>query len=159
MKNRGMLLESILNATINLYKKNDIALFHKKEIPISFGKIIKDKKAIKLDNAFIKSKSTSDYYGVYKGKFITFEAKSTNLKSLPLSNIKHHQRKYLNDVQNHGGIAFYIISYKTYDKYFLVHTDVIENIHKKSFSLDDAKIYGIELDLIFPGILDFIAFI
>ncbi|TCG10474.1 Holliday junction resolvase RecU [Mycoplasma todarodis] len=157
MKNRGMLLESILNTTINLYRKNNVALFHKKEIPISFGKVIKNGKNIRLDNAFIKSKSTSDYYGVFKGKFIAFEAKSTNQKSLPLSNIKHHQRKYLNDVQNHGGIAFYIFSFKTYDKYFMIYVDTIENLRKKSFSLDDANEHGIELDLVFPGILDFLA--
>ncbi len=159
MKNRGMLLESLLNTTINLYKKNNVGLFHKKEIPISFGKVIKSPNKLRLDDAYIKSKSTSDYYGVFKGKFVAFEAKSTNLKSLPLSNIKHHQRKYLHDVQNHGGIAFYIFAFKTYDKYFLVYVDTIENIHKKSFSIDDAITYGIELDLIFPGILDFAAFL
>ncbi|CAM9124601.1 Holliday junction resolvase RecU [Mycoplasma todarodis] len=159
MKNRGMLLESLLNTTIALYKKNNIGLFHKKEIPISFGKVIKSQNKIKIDEAYIKSKSTSDYYGVFKGKFIAFEAKSTNLKSLPLSNIKYHQRKYLHDVQNHGGISFYIFAFKTYDKYFMVYTDTIETMHKKSFSLDDAYAYGIELELTFPGILDFAAFL
>ncbi len=159
MKNRGMLLESILNTTINLYNKNNIALFHKKEVPISIGKVIKSNNKIKVENAFIKSKSTSDYYGVFKGKFIAFEAKSTNLKSLPLTNIKHHQRKYLNDVQNNGGVAFYIIYYKSYNRYFMVFVDSIENIRKKSFSIEEASKKGIELDLTFPGILDFLTYL
>ncbi|NQZ28955.1 MAG: Holliday junction resolvase RecU [Mycoplasmatales bacterium] len=159
MKNRGMLLESLLNTTIALYKKNDIGIFHKKEIPISFGKVIKSSNKLKIDEAYIKTKSTSDYYGIFKGKFIAFEAKSTNLKSLPLSNIKYHQRKYLRDIQNHGGISFYIFAFKAYDKYFMVYTDTIETIRKKSFSIDDAIMYGIELELIFPGILDFACFL
>ncbi|CRH45622.1 Holliday junction resolvase recU [Chlamydia trachomatis] len=89
-KNRGMLLETIINQTNEFYFKNDICLIHKKN----------------LDQAVISSKSSVDYYGIYKGKFIAFEAKSTELSILPLKNIKNHQIEYLNLIQKNGGIAF-----------------------------------------------------
>ncbi|TCG12059.1 Holliday junction resolvase RecU [Mycoplasma marinum] len=159
MKNRGMMLESILNKTISIYKENGVGIFHKKELPITFGKINKTGKLFKVENAYIKSKSTTDYYGILKGRFVSFEAKSTNEKSLPLKNIKRHQHQYLKDIELHGGIAFYIISFKSYDKYFLISTEIIDNLSKKSLSLEIANEFGIELDLIFPGILDFAAWI
>ena len=155
-KNRGMMLESIINRTINLYKKNDIALFHKKEIPIKFSRIDDEEGKLKIKEGRIERKSTADYYGVYKGKFIAFEAKSTKLNSLPLANIKDHQIKYLLDVQKMGGKTFFIICFQKFDEYFIVQTETIINLEKKSLSIDVARKEGIQIELIYPGIIDFV---
>lgn len=151
-----MMLESILNKTISLYDKNDIALFHKKEIPISFSSIKEDKGRLSISNGIIKSKSTTDYYGVYNGLFVAFEAKSTKLNSLPIANIKQHQLNYLYKIIKMGGKAFFIINFQKFDEYFLIHPDTINNLDRKSLPIDIARKEGISLELIYPGILDFI---
>ena len=155
-KNRGMLLESLINKTIDMYRVNDIGLFHKKEVPINFAKIIKDKNKLRVENAYIKSKSTLDYYGVYNGHFVAFEAKSTKLKSLPFQNIKEHQLKYMKNVVKHGGISFFILGYQKYDEFFLFNYETLESIENKSISIEDARRYGFKLDVVYPGILDFV---
>ena len=158
-KNRGMMLESIINKTINFYAGSGIALFHKKDLSISFSKIVEQDGKLKINNGRVNKKSTADYYGVYKGNFIAFEAKSTNLNSLPIANIKEHQLNYLYRVIEHKGKAFFIVCFQRYDEYYIIHPDVIANLKRKSLSIDEARNIGIRLELIYPGILDFIEMI
>ena len=151
-KNRGMFLESLINKTIKLYERNDIGVFHKKEIPITFSKV---NKGLRLENAKIKSKSTTDYYGIHNGKFIAFEAKSSQKDSLPMSMIKEHQLKYLKKIKNNGGIAFFIIGFTTIDKYYMVDVDLLLSIDTKSIKQEFLNDFAIPLDIVYPGILDF----
>ncbi len=152
MKNKGMFLESLLNKTISFYEKNMIGMFHKKPIPINFNSV---KKGREVNQAWIASKSTVDYYGIYKGIFIAFEAKSTRLKSLPLVNIKYHQIDYLNKVNTLGGLGFFVIYYDTYDEYFLLLPGDLEGLDQKSLNIDVARKKGYSLEVMYPGILDF----
>ena len=138
-KNRGMLLEQLINKTIDLYKRHEVALFHKKDLPINFSKVIKENGKLSVKNAFIKEKSTLDYYGVYAGHFIAFEAKSTNKDSLPFSNIHDHQLEYMKDVVRNGGITFFIFGFQKYNEFFLFNYEMLENIEKKSISIADAR--------------------
>lgn len=155
-KNRGMLLESIINKTIVMYRKNDIAIFHKKPIPITFKSLKKDGNKLKVTEGWVGSKSTIDYYGVYDGMYIAFEAKSTNSDTLPMANIKIHQSNYISEVNAHGGFAFYIVGFKSYDEYFLVTEDVINNLDRKSLTIYKAREKCHQLELVYPGILDFV---
>ena len=51
-----------------------------------------------------------DYNGLYRGKYIDFDAKETlNKTSFPLSNIHEHQINHIRNVIRHNGIAFLII--------------------------------------------------
>ena len=156
---RGMLLEKIINNTINYYLKNKIAFFNKKNLNIKFKTISEDR--YKLDLAFISSKSTVDYYGVYQGQYISFEAKSTELDVFPLSNIKEHQHQHLKLINELGGWTFYLIFFKKYNRIFLIDIDKIENNHhnKKSISLKEMELISNEIEITFPGIIDFLSFI
>ena len=154
--NRGMLLESVINKTIIFYKENNVGIFHKKELPITFSKIDEHKGKFSLVDGIIKNKSTADYYGCHNGSFYAFEAKSTKLNSLPLSNIKEHQTKYLLDIQAHGGISFFIIYFNKFNEFYKIYPDSIEKLKRKSISLEFAKEHGILLELTYPGILDFL---
>jgi recombination protein U len=156
MKNRGMMLESLINKTIKYYDQNNIALFHKKEIPISFSKIKKNNGKINIINAKIKNKSTIDYYGIYNGTFYAFEAKSTKLNSLPIKNIKEHQINYLNKIIKYGGKGFLIVAFQKYDEYFVIKNELIKNLKNKSLNIKIARKNGIQLEIIYPGILDFL---
>lgn len=109
--NRGMDLENSLNLANNYYVENDIALIYKKPTPIGIVDTgYEDNKYI-IKKAYFKEQSTLDYNGIYKGKYIEFEAKETkNKTSFPLSNIHEHQMKHIKKVIEHGGITFLIIN-------------------------------------------------
>lgn len=109
-KNRGMNLENSINISNEYYLKNDIALIYKKPTPIGIVDVsyLNDKKII--TKAYFKEPSTLDYNGLYKGKYIEFDAKETlNKTSFPLSNIHEHQTKHIRNVIKHQGIVFLII--------------------------------------------------
>lgn len=158
-RNRGMLLEKLINKTILFYNKNNIGLFHKKVIPIRFKKIESNNNKLLIKDGIIVDKSTTDYYGVYNGIFIAFEAKSTDLKFLPMNNIKKHQHKYLKKIEELGGISFYIIGFKEENKYFLVLPKVIENNNGTQIKIQYLEKTGYSIELEYPGILDFLAII
>ena len=111
--NRGMKLEDDLNITNNYYRDMDVAYIYKKPTPIKITKVnypSRDKAMIK--EAFFDTPSTTDYNGIYKGKYVDFEAKETNsLTSFPLNNIHKHQIIHLNNIARHGGIAFIIVRF------------------------------------------------
>ena len=158
-KNRGMFLETLINKTIVIYRKNDVGIFHKKQIPITFASLKKEGNRLGVENGFVMSKSTTDYYGIYKGIFVAFEAKSTNQDRLPLANIKVHQSNYVNQINNHGGVAFYIVGFKTYDEFYFVTANDIESCDGASLSITYARANCTPIELQYPGILDFASII
>lgn len=108
--NRGMDLEKIINETNEYLLENDIALIYKKPTPIGVVKVSYENNRQIIDKAYFAKESTLDYNGLYKGKYIEFDAKHTESKtSLPLSNIHPHQIKHIRNVIKHGGIVFLII--------------------------------------------------
>lgn len=140
-KNRGMTLESELNDSNEYYREEDIAIIYKKPTPIKVVKVdypSRDKATIK--EAFFTVPSTTDYNGIYKGKYIDFEAKETKSKtSFTLDNIHPHQIKHLERIEKHKGIAFLIIRFTTLNEtYLLMAKDFLEYIkstNRKSIPL------------------------
>lgn len=110
-KNRGMWLENIINESNSYYEYIDKALIYKKPTPIKILKVSYPSKTSTIINkAVFSSISTLDYNGVYKGRYIEFDAKeSKNKTSFPLSNIALHQMEYIKNVIRHNGIVFLII--------------------------------------------------
>ena len=140
--NRGMTLENDLNETNNYYLIHDIAVIHKKPTPITINKVdYKSRNDAIIREARFKIPSTTDYNGIYKGKYIDFEAKETkNKTSFPLSNIHKHQIEHLKSIIKHGGIAFLIVRFITYNKtYYLDAKELIsflENNERKSIPIE-----------------------
>jgi recombination protein U len=152
--NRGMLLETIINNTIKQYKQKGVAIFHKKSLDIKFSALDGTKK---IKNGVIISKSTVDYYGIYQGSFVAFEAKSSKTNTIPKNNFKVHQHNYLKTIKKHGGLAFYILLFKETNAFFLVDVSLI-NYEKKSITIQYVRDKAIELDLLFPGVIDFVKY-
>ena len=123
--NRGMSLEDDLNMANQYYLTNDIAVVHKKPTPITIVKVDYPKRsAAKITEAYFKLASTTDYNGIYLGKYIDFEAKECESKtSFPFSSIHRHQIDHLNAVIRHGAIAFIILRMCAYDKDFLIKAE------------------------------------
>ena len=146
--NRGMGLENDINISNEYYLNNNIAVIYKKPTPITVTKAeyLSNNKTI-IKEAFYNSPSTTDYNGIYKGKYIDFEAKETNNKtSFPLSNIHKHQIEHIKRIFNHGGIVFLIIRFNMLNEtYILMGKDFINYINsnsRKSIEYNYIKEYG-----------------
>ncbi len=108
--NRGMNLENLINESNEYYVEKDIALIYKKPTPIGISEAVYTNRGRVIKNGYFKAPSTLDYNGIYKGKYIEFEAKETqNKTSFPLANFHEHQLKYIKKVLHHGGICFVIL--------------------------------------------------
>ena len=137
--NRGMTLEEDINLTNEYYKEKNIALIYKKPIPIKVLKVNSSKTRI-LDG-FYEKKSTLDYSGIYKEKYIEFDAKETNSKtSFPISNIHTHQIEHIKNILSHKGIAFLIIRFNMLNKTYILEgkqlMEFINNEERKSIPID-----------------------
>lgn len=120
--NLGMTLESDIDLTNQYYLTHQIAVIHKKPTPIQVVDVsYPARNKAKIVEAYYRTPSTTDFNGIYKGKYIDFDAKETKSKtSFPFANIHAHQVEHLAEVDAHGGIAFLIIGWSHYKKYFLL---------------------------------------
>ena len=125
--NRGMTLEADLKASNDYYLVNDIAIIYKKPTPITISKVnYPSRTEAVIKEGYFKTPSTTDYNGIYKGKYIDFEAKETKIKtSFPLSNIHPHQIKHLERIYKHGGIGFLIVRFTVINKTFLLPIEIL----------------------------------
>lgn len=149
--NRGMALESDINSTNQFYLIHDIAVIHKKPTPIQVNKVdYPSRYEAVIKEAHYRVPSTTDYNGIYKGKYIDFEAKETqNRTAFPLSNIHKHQIKHLESIIKHKGIGFIIVSFTKINKIYLLKGEdllnFINNNSRKSIPLDYFAKNGHEL--------------
>ena len=126
--NLGMDLEGLINDSNEYYLANDIAIIHKKPTPVQIVKVdypMRSKAVI--TEAYYKTPSTTDYNGVYRGKYIDFEAKENHNKTaFPLANIHPHQIKHLENIIRHGGIGFLIFSWSCYNEYYILKFETVK---------------------------------
>lgn len=120
-KSLGMLFENRLNLSNEFYLINSIANIHKKPTPIQVVNVEYPKRSrAKITEAYYRTASTTDYNGVYKGKYIDFEAKETINTSFSFSNISKHQLDHLKNIDQLGGIAFIIIYFRKVDEVYII---------------------------------------
>ena len=71
---RGMRLENDINDSNKYYRELDKALIYKKPTPIQVVHVDYPKRQrAKITEAYYKTPSTTDYNGVYRGKYIDFK--------------------------------------------------------------------------------------
>lgn len=132
--NRGMSLENDLNDTNIFYRNNDIAIIYKKPTPITINKVdYKSRNDAVIKEAHFIVPSTTDYNGVYNGKYIDFEAKETRKNYFPLSNIHKHQIEHLRKIKKCGGIGFIIVKFSSSNEVYLLEIDKLDKF------LDNSK--------------------
>lgn len=132
--NRGMTLEEDINNTNEFYLATDMANIHKKPTPIQVVNVHYPKRsAAVITEGYFQKPSTTDYNGVYKNKYIDFEAKETKNKTLfPLANIQNHQIKHVKSILKHGGISFFIIRFIIHDETYLLPSETLLDYWKES---------------------------
>ncbi len=132
--NLGMDLEQAINDSNEYYLANDIAVIHKKPTPVQIVKVdypSRNKAVIK--EAYYKTPSTTDYNGIYKAKYIDFDAKENHNKTaFPLANVSAHQVLHLKNIERHGGIAFLLVAWSMYNEYYLLPFEVLNEYWENS---------------------------
>lgn len=159
---RGMTLEEDINLTNEYYKENQIALIYKKPTPIKVLKVNSTK--TRIQDGFYEQKSTLDYNGIYKERYIEFDAKETNSKtSFPLSNIHNHQIEHIKNVIFYNGIVFLIIRFNTLNKTYLLEgkqlINFINSEDRKSIPIDFFEKYCKTIELKYRPRLDYLKLI
>lgn len=163
--NRGRTLEDELSETNEYYLSQGIAVIHKKPVPVQIVNVnYPTRSAAVITEAYFRTPSTTDFNGVWEGKYIDFEAKETQSKtSFPLQNIHEHQIEHMKHVTNQRGIAFVIVRFSSLSRYFVVPYDVIENKWtrmkeggRKSITLAEFEYETIELKLRYMPTLDYL---
>ena len=158
--NRGMDLENDINLSNEYYRNKHIALITKRPTPINIVKVDYSKGA-RITDAYFEKQSTTDYNGVYKGRYIDFEAKNTKSRtSFPLSNIEKHQIEHLKMVLEQGGIAFFVIQFQSLNQVFLLDAKYViefyEHGERKSIPYVIFKEKAIEIKQGFAPRLEYI---
>ncbi|MEG2457404.1 MAG: Holliday junction resolvase RecU [Bacilli bacterium] len=159
-KNRGMFLENIINETNLYYRQKDTAIIYKKPTPIKVIDVkFNEFKQPTIEKAVFDSISQLDYCGIYKSKYIEFDAKECkNTTSFPLNNIKTHQLEHMKDIIRHGGITFLII-FMNNNFFLLKGEDIIDFINensRKSIDYNYLKDKGYKIEEKFTPRLDYI---
>ena len=140
--NRGMNLETDINTSNQYYVDKNIAFIYKKPTPIKIVKVdFPNSYSAVIKEAYFKEPSTTDYNGLYNGKYIDFEAKETNSSTaFPLSNIHPHQIKHIENIINNDGIAFIIVRFNKINKTYLLFgkdfIDFVNDNNRKSIPLN-----------------------
>lgn len=123
--NRGMSLEKDINRSNTYYLDEDKAVIHKKPTPVTIVKVdYPARNKAKITEAYYAESSTTDYNGIYKGKYIDFEAKECRSSTaFPFSSIHPHQIRHLAACLRHGAIAFIILRMVNMDETYLIRAE------------------------------------
>jgi recombination protein U len=166
--NRGMTLEDDLNDTNEYYRVRNIAIIHKKPTPVQIVQVDYPKRsAAVIKEAYFKQASTTDYNGVYKGKYIDFEAKETaNPTSFPLKNFHQHQIDHMQEIVSQGGICFVILRFSKFEQVYLLEAthllsfwERMKNGGRKSITKEEIEQKGVFIPLGFQPRIDYIKII
>ncbi|MBS9335860.1 Holliday junction resolvase RecU [Fructobacillus sp. M1-21] len=118
---RGMGLEDEINAANDYYLADHLAVIYKKPTPVTIVKVdYPARSAAKITEAYFQRPSTTDYNGVYQGRYLDFDAKETkNKTSFPMKNVHEHQVRHLANVVSQGGVGFLLVKFTTLDETYL----------------------------------------
>ncbi|WP_125766428.1 Holliday junction resolvase RecU [Lapidilactobacillus wuchangensis] len=161
---RGMTLEQTINETNIYYRQQQRAVVYKKPTPIQIVKVDypQRSKAV-IREAYFRQASTTDYNGVYQGRYLDFEAKeTTHKKSFPLANFHEHQVKHFQNCLNQQGICFTIMRFASLERYFLVPATLLlkywqqQTTGRKSIPLTEIIATGYELQIGYQPLLDYL---
>lgn len=151
--NRGMSFEKIITDILFYYNKNNIMYVLKRPTPI---KILSVKNGI-ITKAVYENQSTLDYVGIYKDKYIEFEAKSTiSRTSFNFNNILNHQESHIKKLHNLNAICFIIIEFSSFSRYFILPINLyLEylNQNKRSIKISELEKRGIEISISYKPFL------
>lgn len=151
--NLGTDFETKINDSNTYYLQKGIASIYKKPTPIQVVKVdYPSRNKAKIVEAYYKTPSTTDYNGIYRGRYIDFEAKCCHSTSFSFGHIYPHQIEHLHTIDQFGGIAFLIIEFPLKHTVFLLESSILYQKYqlslkggRKSISYDEFVNEGIEI--------------
>ncbi|WP_277585396.1 Holliday junction resolvase RecU [Psychrobacillus antarcticus] len=152
--NRGKTLEDEINDANEFYITQDIAVIHKKPIPIQVVKVdYPSRSSAVIKEAYYRTPSTTDFNGVFKGKYIDFEAKETeNKTAFPLKNVHLHQVEHMRKVSKQQGITFLLVRFSALERYFYLPFEQLALFWdrmltggRKSITISEMETHAIEI--------------
>ena len=160
----GMMFENGLNITNEYYKAKQKAIIYKKPTPVQVVKVdYPARNKAKIIEAYYKTPSTTDYNGIYRSKYIDYEAKETNRPSFAFKHIFPHQIEHLNSINDQGGIAFVLIYYKCINEVYLIDIRIFYQLYKeglagarKSITYEKAREIGVLVNQGYTPPLDYL---
>lgn len=136
--NLGSDFEDEINESNEYYQNKNIAVIHKKPTPVQIVKVdYPARNKAKIVEAYYKTPPTTDYNGIYKEKYIDFEAKSCRELNFSFDRIYEHQIKHLDSIDKLGGIAFLIIEFSSIDEVYILPSKLL--IEKYNESLNGGR--------------------
>lgn len=166
--NRGMTLEEDINQSNTYYLSTGKAVIHKKPTPVQIVNVDYPKRsAAVIKEAYFKQASTTDYNGVYNGRYVDFEAKETrNKTSFPLSNFHEHQITHMQQIHEQNGICFVLLRFSITDQVFYLdarhlftYWNSMKDGGRKSIKKEDIEKQGILIPYTFQPRIDYIKII
>lgn len=160
--NKGMSFEDEINQSNEFYLVHDKAVIHKKPTPIQIVKTeYPARSKTRITEAYFVTPSTTDYNGIYKGKYIDFEAKQIASKvSFPFAFIHTHQVNHLRSVIKHGGIGFVLLRFTHYQETYLIDANALiekyDNPNVKSLTYEWVKENGKFVPTGYRPLLDYL---
>ncbi|WP_338036556.1 Holliday junction resolvase RecU [Metabacillus crassostreae] len=164
--NRGMSLEEDLNETNKYYLEHQLAVIHKKPTPVQIVNVDYPRRsAAVIKEAYFKQSSTTDYNGIYRAKYIDFEAKETkNKTSFPLQNFHAHQIEHMQNVVKQGGVCFVILS--AFNEFYYVKAEDLfifwqrqQNGGRKSITIEEINKVGYKIPIGYQARIDYLKII
>jgi len=160
----GIDFEDMINKSNQYYLEKDIAVIYKKPTPIRITKVdYPSRNRARIVEAFYQIPSTTDYNGIYKGRYVDFEAKSCNGKSFPFTHLYEHQIHHLKKIKEHNGISFLIILFNDYKEVFILDSNILWKLYdesknggRKSIPYDYFKQNAIEIKIGYNPVIDYL---
>ncbi|SES33274.1 Holliday junction resolvase RecU [Psychrobacillus sp. OK032] len=152
--NRGKTLEDEISDANEYYLAHEIAVIYKKPIPIQVVKVdYPSRSSAVIKEAYYRTPSTTDFNGVFEGKYIDFEAKETeNRTAFPLKNVHLHQVEHMSKVAKQQGVSFLLVRFSAVDRYFYLPFDQLKQFWdrmlaggRKSIALAEFEEHAIEI--------------
>ena len=146
LHSHGMLFENELNLSNEYYRNIGRALIYKKPTPVQIVKVdYPTRSKAKIVEGYYKTPSTTDYNGIYRGKYIDYEAKETNNLSFDFKHIFEHQVYGLAPTEIIYRIATaYILGFDhtvSITKHNLRQWDSLKSIKQGTLEKDLAKLF------------------
>ncbi|MBL1228424.1 Holliday junction resolvase RecU [Enterococcus sp. BWB1-3] len=152
---RGMNFEEEINQSNVYYLNHKVAVIHKKPTPVQIVKVDYPRRsAAVIKEAYFRQASTTDYNGVYNGRYLDFEAKETrNKTSFPFKNFHNHQIEHMKQCIEQQGICFVLLWFSSLNRCFFLSAEKLlvfwteQQNGKKSLPLKLLESEGIEIKL------------
>lgn len=117
--NMGMQLESDVISSCQIFRERGWAVIYKRPTPIRIVRVDPENPS-HITSSFFAEKSTTDFVGIYRSRYIDFECKESSRDTLELTNIRPQQLTHLNSVLKSGGIGFFLVCFTKRQEVYLL---------------------------------------